>query len=115
MSNQRPENSPQTSAETSADEQPTSVLDAVAATPVHEAPAAPRGRHPVNVSHLVMGTAFVLISLIAFGLALGVVDAHDLRWLLPVPWVAAGAAGLAASALRSGRSADRPAPGPDGR
>lgn len=100
--------------DSSADEQPTGVLDPVA--PIHaEAPSTAWRRHPVNVSHLVMGTAFVLISLIAFGLALGVVDAHDLRWLLPVPWVVAGAAGLAASALRGGRSADRPAPGPDGR
>lgn len=77
--------------------------------------ADPRRTHPVNVSHLVMGTAFVLISLIAFGLAAGVVDSHDLRWLLPVPWVAAGAAGLTASALRGVRRAGPPAPDRDDR
>ncbi len=27
-------------------------------------------------------------------------EAHDLRWLLPIPWVAAGAAGIIASAPR---------------
>jgi hypothetical protein len=28
------------------------------------------------------------------------VGSHDLRWLLPIPWVAAGVAGLVAAAPR---------------
>jgi hypothetical protein len=30
----------------------------------------------------------------------GALDSGDLRWLLPIPWVAAGAAGLIATAPR---------------
>lgn len=108
MSTQQPESGPVAGPEADVHDGRTTVHEPVLDD------GAPR-RHPVNVSHLVMGTAFVLISLIAFGLALGVVDAHDLRWLLPVPWIAAGAAGLTASALRSVRRADPPAPGPGGR
>jgi hypothetical protein len=54
------------------------------------------GRHPVNVAHLVMGLAFLCF---AAGWALvqgDVVTGKDVRWLLPIPWLVAGAAGLAA-------------------
>ena len=58
------------------------------------------GRHPVNVLHLVMGVALLGL----FGswalIQSGALDAGDLRWLLPIPWVAAGAAGLIATAPR---------------
>ena len=61
----------------------------------------PSGRHPVNIGHLVMGLAFVgLVGV--WGLYQGgVVDSHDIRWLLPLPWVLAGIAGLLATTLTS--------------
>ncbi|HEU4810939.1 MAG TPA: hypothetical protein VFT00_02240 [Nocardioides sp.] len=60
------------------------------------------GRHPVNIGHLVMGLAFVgLVGI--WALVQGdVVHGADIRWLLPVPWVLAGIAGLLATTL-SGR------------
>lgn len=73
------------------------------------------GRHPVNVAHLVMGVAFLGLAVIALLVQGDVVDSHDLRWLLPVPWIAGGTAGLAASALRAVRPAPRAAPDRGGR
>jgi hypothetical protein len=63
----------------------------------------PSGWHPVNVGHLVMGLA--LLGLVAvWALIEGdVVPRDDLRWLLPLPWVLAGAAGLTASAVTGRR------------
>jgi hypothetical protein len=58
------------------------------------------GVHPVNVLHLVMGVAFAGITVIWALVESHVVGASDLRWLLPVPWVAAGVAGLVATAPR---------------
>ena len=58
------------------------------------------GIHPVNVLHLVMGVAFVGITVIWALVESGTVAASDLRWLLPIPWVAAGIAGLVATAPR---------------
>lgn len=58
------------------------------------------GLHPVNVLHLVMGVAFAGITLIWALVESGAVGATDLRWLLPIPWVAAGVAGLVATAPR---------------
>lgn len=57
------------------------------------------GRHPVNVGHLVMGIAFLgLVGV--WALVQGdVVGNGDVRWLLPVPWVLAGLAGLLAVGL----------------
>lgn len=65
------------------------------------------GRHPVNIGHLVMGLAFVgLVGVWALvqGDVVHGADIHgaDIRWLLPVPWVLAGIAGLLATTL-SGR------------
>ena len=61
------------------------------------------GRHPVNVGHLVMGIA--LLGLVAiWALIVGdVVEGDDVRWLLPTPWVLAGAAGLIALAVTGHR------------
>lgn len=61
------------------------------------------GRHPVNIGHLVMGLAFLgLVGV--WALVQGdVVTGDDIRWLLPIPWVLAGAAGLAATAVSSTR------------
>jgi hypothetical protein len=58
------------------------------------------GVHPVNVLHLVMGVAFVGILVIWALVESDTVAASDLRWLLPIPWVAAGIAGLVAAAPR---------------
>ena len=73
------------------------------ATPVTETPERESGRHPVNVGHLVMGIA--LLGLLAvWALVVGdVVEGDDVRWLLPAPWVLAGAAGLIALAVTGHR------------
>lgn len=63
----------------------------------------PTKRHPVHVGHLVMGLAFLCI-VGGWGLVqAGVVSGHDIRWLLPLPWLIAGAAGLVAVAVGSVR------------
>ncbi|QIX25840.1 hypothetical protein ncot_03940 [Nocardioides sp. JQ2195] len=75
-----------------------------------------RGRHPVNTGHLVMGLVFAgLVGI--WALVIGdVVTGDDIRWLLPIPWVAGGAIGLAAATYANVRSrrttspADHPAP-----
>lgn len=54
------------------------------------------GRHPVNVGHLVMGIAFLGLTLVWVLRFTGTVSGGDLRWLMPAPWLAAGLAGLAA-------------------
>lgn len=60
-------------------------------------------RHPVNVAHLVMGIAFAGMVLI-WALVVGDVVADDaVRWLMPIPWVSAGVAGLVAMAVGARR------------
>lgn len=66
-----------------------------------------RGRHPVNIGHLVMGMAFLGLLVVWTIVQADVIDNEDIRWLLPVPWVLAGAAGLVASVL-AGRRQARP-------
>ena len=61
----------------------------------------PSGRHPVNIGHLVMGIAFLGLVVVWALIQGDVVDHHDIRWLLPVPWVLAGIAGLLATTLTS--------------
>lgn len=61
------------------------------------------GRHPVNVGHLVMGVALVGLAGVWALVAGDVVEGSDIRWLLPVPWVAAGLAGVLASILPARR------------
>jgi hypothetical protein len=58
------------------------------------------GRHPVNVFHLVFGVAFLGMVVNWALIQSGAVETDNLRWLLPIPWVAAGAAGLIAAAPR---------------
>jgi hypothetical protein len=65
--------------------------------------ARPSGRHPVNVGHLVMGIAFLGLVGVWALVEGDVVGGDDVRWLLPVPWVLAGLAGLLAVAVGSGR------------
>jgi hypothetical protein len=64
------------------------------------------GRHPVNIGHLVMGVALLGLAVIWALIESDAASASDLRWLLPVPWVAAGAVGLVATAPRLRGSRD---------
>lgn len=61
------------------------------------------GWHPVNVGHLVMGIAFLGLVGIWALIQGDVVGNGDVRWLLPVPWVLAGLAGLLALGLSGSR------------
>lgn len=65
------------------------------------------GRHPVNIGHLVMGLAFVGLVGVWALIQGDVVQGDDIRWLLPVPWVLAGIAGLLATTLTSRGSRNR--------
>jgi hypothetical protein len=66
------------------------------------------GRHPVNVGHLVMGLAFLGLAGVWALIQGDVVKGDEIRWLLPLPWVLAGIAGLLATTLSSrSRRADR--------
>jgi hypothetical protein len=72
-----------------------------------DAPDNPSGRHPVNITQLVMGVAFAGL-VVVWALVQGdVVDPSELRWLMPVPWLAAGAAGLAATVWPSRRASGK--------
>lgn len=71
--------------------------------PTPEAAATDPWRHPVNVGHLVMGIAFAGMVLVWALIAGGVVDEDDAPWLMPIPWVSAGAAGLVTMALAARR------------
>lgn len=70
-----------------------------------DAPDQPSGLHPVNVGQLVMGVAFAGMVLVWALVQGDVVATSELRWLLPIPWLAAGAAGLAATVWPSRRRA----------
>jgi hypothetical protein len=58
-----------------------------------------RGRHPVNIGNLVMGIAFLGLVGVWAIIQSDLVEGADVRWLLPVPWVLAGIAGLLATTL----------------
>lgn len=58
------------------------------------------GRHPVNVSYLVVGLVFLGLAASWALREAGVVDLAEVRWLLPLALVVAGLVGLAASAVR---------------
>ncbi len=63
--------------------------------PPHRGQSAPgSGRHPVNVGHLVMGVAFLGLVVVWALVASDTVEGSHIRWLMPIPWVAAGLAGL---------------------
>lgn len=62
------------------------------------------GRHPVSVGHLVMGVAFLGLAAIWLLFESDTIGDEDLRWFLPLPWLAAGLAGLLAVALTGRRS-----------
>jgi hypothetical protein len=62
-----------------------------------------KNTHPVNIGHLVMGLAFAGIVGVWALTESGAVADDQVRWLLPVPWVLAGAAGLVVVALAGAR------------
>ena len=62
------------------------------------------GRHPVSVGHLVMGVAFLGLAGIWLLFETDTIGSDDLRWFMPLPWLAAGIAGLLAVALTGRRS-----------
>ena len=66
------------------------------------------GRHPVNVTHLVMGLVFLGIAGSWALRQLGVISADGGRWVLPVILILAGGAGLVA-AVTKGLSRNRKA------
>lgn len=59
------------------------------------------GWHPVNIGHLVMGLAFLCFVGAWALVQADVVTGDDIRWLLPIPWLVAGAVGLGAVAFSS--------------
>lgn len=67
-----------------------------------------RGTHPVNTGHLVMGLAFLGLCGIWLAVQAAWVPTEDVRWLLPLPWLFAGAAGLIVLAVSGGRRSRRP-------
>ncbi|CAM3810429.1 hypothetical protein [Nocardioides zeicaulis] len=71
-----------------------------------DAPARRSGFHPVNVGQLVMGIAFAGLVTVWALLQADVVDAGELRWMMPIPWIAAGAAGLVATTWRRAGSGE---------
>lgn len=63
------------------------------------------GRHPLNIGHFVMGLAFLGLVGVWALIQSDVVGGSDVRWLMPVPWVFAGVAGLLATTLAARRNA----------
>jgi hypothetical protein len=60
------------------------------------------GFHAVNVGHLVMGVAFLGLTVVwILVVAADAVDIEKHGWIMGVPWLFAGAVGLAATALRN--------------
>ena len=70
-----------------------------------EQPGRTSGFHPAHVGHLVMGLAFLGLVAIWAVIQTGTVADSDVRWLLPLPWVFAGGAGLIAAVFSGRRGA----------
>lgn len=84
--------------------------DGATTVPGTDGPAPDRrsGLHPVNVGHLVVGIALLgLVAVWLIVVPLDLVEITEARWLLPLPWLVAGAIGVLASLLR-GRFPQRP-------
>ena len=69
-------------------------------TPLEDRAREDSGWHPVNVAHLVMGTAFVGLVVVWALISSDTVELDNARWLLPFPWLVAGLVGVAATLLR---------------
>lgn len=67
------------------------------------APQRRTGWHPVNTGHLVMGVAFLGLVAAWALLISDTVAIEDHGWVMGVPWLVAGAAGLLATVLRGPR------------
>ncbi|KAA1421207.1 hypothetical protein F0U44_02530 [Nocardioides humilatus] len=74
--------------------------------PAQTIAAEPRGWHPVNISHLVMGVAFAGLFTVWALISSDTVELVDAHWLLPLPWLVAGVVGLVATVLRNARRRD---------
>lgn len=61
------------------------------------------GRHRTDIGQLVMGLAFLSVVGCWLLVQTDVVTGEDIRWLLPIPWVVAGAIGLVVSSVMSVR------------
>jgi hypothetical protein len=61
------------------------------------------GWHRVNIGHLVMGLAFLCFVGAWALVQADVVTGDEVRWLLPIPWLVAGAVGLVTVAVSSAR------------
>ena len=59
------------------------------------------GWHPVNIAHLVLGTALLGLFTVWALISSDTVDLEDAHWLLPLPWLVAGVLGLGATVLRN--------------
>lgn len=81
-------------------------MDLQSSNPAH-LPGDDSGRHPVNLTHLIMGIAFLGFAGIWAAVTGDVVPDDDLRWLLPVPWLLAGSAGLLAFTISQMRRTRR--------
>lgn len=61
------------------------------------------GWHRVNTGHLVMGVAFTGLLIVWALVVSDTVQVEENGWIMGLPWLAAGAAGLAASVFRGRR------------
>ncbi|GAA3545311.1 hypothetical protein [Nocardioides daeguensis] len=61
------------------------------------------GWHRVNTGHLVMGVAFTGLLIVWALVVSDTVQVEEDGWIMGLPWLAAGAAGLIASVLRGRR------------
>lgn len=97
MSTEHPDQTTETTGLT----EPLPPLDSWAAQPSSEPePGFRSGRHPVEIGYLVMGLALLGLVAIWAVVQSDTVQGEDVRWLLPLPWVLAGVAGLVVTTLR---------------
>ncbi|MEI2810632.1 MAG: hypothetical protein V9F00_10625 [Nocardioides sp.] len=73
--------------------------------PTDDSFAARSGWHPTHVTHLVFGLLFIGLVSVWAAFQTGLVESSDTRWLIPLPWVLAGGAGLVAAAMSNRRTA----------
>ena len=66
-------------------------------------PTRSSGRHPVSIGHLVMGLVFACFLALWAVVQFTDISSHDLRFLWPLPWIAGGAVGMIALAIRDRR------------